>query len=141
MGEAHDDEWAWEEVLRLSRERGSSKPLPKRHAIVLAGGSGSRLHRLTSTFEGAPLPKQYCAFGGARTLLQQTVSRTEPTVGPGAMTVVVQREHAARAGRQLASSAGVETCVQPGDGGTGVGLVYPLVELCSRAPRSRILVT
>jgi mannose-1-phosphate guanylyltransferase len=141
MGEAHDDVWAWQEVLRLSRERGPTAAAPKRHAIVLAGGAGTRLRRLTSTFEGVPLPKQYCAFGGARTLLQGTVERTEATVGEAATMVVVQREHADRAAQQLAALTGVEMCVQPGDGGTGIGLLYPLVELCIRAPTARVLVT
>jgi mannose-1-phosphate guanylyltransferase len=140
MGKHDDSAWAWEEILRLHGARNVSMG-EGREAIVLAGGSGTRLQRLTSTFEGTPLPKQFCAFGGQHTLLQQTVLRTGLVVDAMRTTVVVQREHAGRATSQLSAFPGVDLVVQPGDGGTGIGLLYPLVQLAVRRPTSTILVT
>jgi mannose-1-phosphate guanylyltransferase len=47
-------------------------------ALVLAGGDGTRLQRLTQFIAGVPIPKQYCRILGPRSLLQTTLGRISP---------------------------------------------------------------
>ena len=44
-------------------------------SIILAGGEDSRVGSLIRCWLGRPKPKQYCTFGGTRSLLQHTVDR------------------------------------------------------------------
>jgi mannose-1-phosphate guanylyltransferase len=101
-------------------------------AVVLAGGSGERLRPLTRALYGYDLPKQFAAFDGSGSLLQQTVDRTAPLV-PGHRTlVVVGRQHAALAREQLAGHPEVEIVSQPCNLDTGPGILLPLSMIRAR---------
>jgi mannose-1-phosphate guanylyltransferase len=89
---------------------------------------------------GSPTPKQYCAFGGARTLLQETIARVVPLAPPDRITVVVQESHLGMANEQIAPTAGATVLAQPRDCGTGVGLLRALVHVLGRDPRALVLV-
>ncbi len=60
-----------------------------RRAIVLAGGSGTRLWPLSR----ATMPKQLLALNGQETLLQDTVRRLLPMVGSRDVTTVTHADH------------------------------------------------
>lgn len=62
---------------------------PRRQAwaVIPAGGDGTRLASLTSR-DGKPVPKQYCALSGPRTLLRMALDRAERLV-PASRTVTV----------------------------------------------------
>lgn len=108
--------------------------------IVLAGGRGTRLEAVTARFEGEPIPKQFCAFGGDRTLLQRTVDRAA-TVGPAhRICVVVAEREADRARRQLRDRPGAVLLPQPSDRGTAAGILYPLSRILEADPGARVLV-
>jgi mannose-1-phosphate guanylyltransferase len=47
-------------------------------AVVLAGGDGTRLQRLTLQISGDTRPKQFCKLMGGDSLLGQTCRRIEP---------------------------------------------------------------
>ena len=47
-----------------------------RHAVILAGGEGSRLKSLTRAIAGDERPKQFCSILDDRTLLDATRERT-----------------------------------------------------------------
>lgn len=111
------------------------------HAIVLAGGSGRRLAALTERIHGRPTPKQYCAFGGRRTLIQETLARLAPLVPGHRTAVVVQESHEDVARAQLCRCAGVTVLAQPSDRGTGSGLLRALVHVLGRDPGALVLVT
>jgi mannose-1-phosphate guanylyltransferase len=89
---------------------------------------------------GSPTPKQYCSFGGGRTLIQETLARLVPLAPPGRITVVVQESHLVIAKEQLAPFAGATVLAQPRDCGTGVGLLRALVHVLGRDPRALMLV-
>ena len=60
------------------------------NAVILAGGSGSRLWPLSRQ----NLPKQFLALDGERTLLQTTIDRLAPTIAAKDVLIVTQEAHA-----------------------------------------------
>src|SRR5512143_1210913 len=60
------------------------------HAVILAGGSGSRLWPLSRQH----LPKQFLVLDGEATLLQTTINRLAPTIDAGSVLIVTQEAHA-----------------------------------------------
>lgn len=109
-------------------------------AVVLAAGEGSRLAALTRALYGEERPKQFAALGGSRTFLQQTMDRIAPLVPPERTVVVVGDRHEAVARDQLAGYPGVEIVVQPGNRGTGPGVLLPLCHVLARAPEADVVV-
>jgi mannose-1-phosphate guanylyltransferase/mannose-6-phosphate isomerase len=60
------------------------------HAVILAGGSGSRLWPLSRQH----LPKQFLALDGGSSLLQTTIDRLAPVIRPEHVLIVTQELHA-----------------------------------------------
>ncbi len=60
------------------------------HAVILAGGSGSRLWPLSRQ----NLPKQFLALDGEATLLQTTIDRLSPVIDGKNILIVTQEAHA-----------------------------------------------
>ncbi|MFA7240396.1 MAG: mannose-1-phosphate guanylyltransferase/mannose-6-phosphate isomerase [Sulfuricellaceae bacterium] len=59
------------------------------HAVILAGGSGSRLWPLSRRH----LPKQFLALDGDASLLQTTINRLSPVIDAGNVLIVTQESH------------------------------------------------
>jgi mannose-1-phosphate guanylyltransferase/mannose-6-phosphate isomerase len=64
--------------------------MSKVHAVILAGGSGSRLWPLSRQH----LPKQFLVLEGVESLLQTTIDRLSPTIDPKNVLIVTQESHA-----------------------------------------------
>ena len=60
------------------------------HAVILAGGSGSRLWPLSRQH----LPKQFLVLDGDASLLQTTINRLSPTIDGKSVLIVTQESHA-----------------------------------------------
>ena len=60
------------------------------HAVILAGGSGSRLWPLSRQH----LPKQFLALDGGTSLLQTTINRLAPTIAAHDVLIITQEAHA-----------------------------------------------
>jgi len=60
------------------------------HAVILAGGSGSRLWPLSRR----QLPKQFLALDGDASLLQTTIERLSPVIDADSVLIVTQESHA-----------------------------------------------
>ena len=67
------------------------------HAIILAGGSGTRLWPLSRT----QLPKQFLSLNGDKSLLQQTISRVMAILPAHRIWIVTNEEHVFEVGKQL----------------------------------------
>lgn len=83
----------------MPKKRTIAKQTPARHAIILAGGSGTRLWPLSRNL----FPKQLLALNGELTLLQQTVRRVLTAFAPENVWVVTNEEHVFEVRSQLRS--------------------------------------
>jgi mannose-1-phosphate guanylyltransferase len=108
--------------------------------IVLAGGDGVRLRRLTRALHGEECPKQFAMIHGGRSLLQRSVARAQRWSAPERVVVVVAAEREAQALEQLEGMGPVVVVAQPSNRGTGPGLVLPLARIMARDPEARVVV-
>ncbi|MFY9345001.1 MAG: sugar phosphate nucleotidyltransferase [Planctomycetota bacterium] len=109
-----------------------------RWALVLAGGSGTRLAPMTTDGNGIAVPKQYCSLVGERSLLGDTLARARMVVDRERTVVVVAREHEAFWSRQLPPCAPPHIVVQPQNRGTAPGVLLPLLEILRRDPAAQV---
>jgi mannose-1-phosphate guanylyltransferase len=96
------------------------------HAVIPAGGSGTRLWPLSR----AAHPKfLHALLGGERTLLQATVDRLAPLAGAERTYVVTGGAHAAAVARQLPEVPEENILVEPGprDSAPAIGLAAELI--------------
>jgi mannose-1-phosphate guanylyltransferase len=114
-------------------------------AIVLAGGDGTRVRDLTKGPSGASAPKQYCTFGGDRSLLGLALDRARRVVGPDRVVVVVAEQHRPwwelELGCPPVAFPAENVVVQPANRGTAVGVLAGLARVVSRhGSLARVLV-
>jgi mannose-1-phosphate guanylyltransferase len=95
-------------------------------AVVLAGGSGSRLRPLTRLIVGDDRPKQFCPVFGSATLLTQTRIRLQPLASPERTLYVVVKAHETFYRGDLADVRADQMIVQPSDKGTTAAIAYAL---------------
>ena len=107
--------------------------------IVLAGGEGSRLSRLTRYIAGDQCPKQFCKVTGGRTLLGQTLARIAPLIAPERTVVVCNRAHAGYLCRDLPGPV-PQALLQPSNKGTGPGILWPVHWVSWRDPEAIVAV-
>jgi len=104
-------------------------------AIVLAGGDGTRVRDLAKAPNGDPIPKQYCTFGGEKSLLRLALDRARTVVRPDRVITVVAEQHRAwwefELGRMDEFPAD-NVVVQPANRGTAVGVLLGLARVVSR---------
>jgi mannose-1-phosphate guanylyltransferase len=108
-------------------------------AVVLAGGEGKRLRKLTTNRQGIVIPKQYCSFGRSTCLLQDALTRAGSVVMPSHVCAVVAAQH-----RQWWTSAitglnDSNVLVQPHNKGTAYGVLFALLTLEMRNPGATLI--
>lgn len=102
-----------------------SEPAPKCNApwaVVLAGGDGTRLQRLTLQISGDTRPKQFCKLMGGDTLLAQTSRRITPLFQRDRQLYVVTRAHHSFYRDELSVSKASLTMEQPCNRGTAIAI-------------------
>lgn len=109
-------------------------------ALVLAGGDGTRLRRLTRVIDGRPIPKQYCTIVGDRSLFERTLARARRLVPAARTLVVVSRDHLRVAHEQLRDILPLNLVVQPCNRETGPGVLLPLALLERRDPDATVAI-
>ena len=107
-------------------------------ALLLAAGDGTRLADLTRDADGVSVPKQFCTFGGPTSLLGLARDRARRVVEDARIVTVVSAGHERWWRSELAGGAHV--VVQPGNRGTAVGLLVPLLVILARDPEARVWV-
>lgn len=109
-------------------------------ALILAAGEGSRLHGLTKTASGLPVPKQFCSLTGQRSLLETTVQRARGIVHSDRVCAVVSANHRVWWENAPIDMQPSNLIVQPANRGTANGILLPLLHLIERDPEGRLII-
>lgn len=111
-----------------------------RWALILAGGEGSRLQSLTTTAAGVAIPKQFCSFGGEPSLLHDALRRAQTVTTPAQTCAVVSDHHRLWWHAMDLRIPAANLIRQPGNRGTALGILLPLLQILQRDPEARLLV-
>jgi mannose-1-phosphate guanylyltransferase len=109
-------------------------------SVVLAGGNGDRLRPVTERWLGRHLPKQYCAFSGGQTMLEDALDRAEKLSGPSRILTVVAREHLAFSEAVFDSDRRGHRVIQPRNCGTVAGIFLPLTYIRKAQPDATVVI-
>ncbi len=108
-------------------------------SIVLAGGRGERLASFTESWLGRPVPKQYCAFVGERSMLQHTLERASRVSRSENVVTVVAREHRGYWKSQVSGDFARGLVAQPVNRDTAAGIFLPLARVRHLDPDATVV--
>jgi len=97
-----------------------------RWAVILAGGSGTRLQELTRRITGDSRPKQFCHFFGSQSLLEHTRERIAPLFQEDRTLFVLVRAHQSYFDEELAEVKPSRMIIQPANCGTAAAMALCL---------------
>ncbi len=117
---------------------GFGSPRPERHAVILAGGEGSRLKSLTRAIAGDERPKQFCPIIKDRTLLDETRCRIASKIKPENTYFSLTQTHLRYFERPLWNVPERQMIVQPENKGTAPAILYSLMRLAKMAPGAAV---
>lgn len=117
---------------------GGGKAAPKRLAVILAGGDGSRLKPLTRAIAGDERPKQFCQILDNRTLLDETRSRVSLTIEPENTFYSLTKKHESYYSAPLWNVHSSRMIVQPENKGTAPAILYALMRLSRFEPDATV---
>jgi len=109
---------------------------PHLHAVLLAGGSGTRLWPLSTRRQ----PKQFLRLDGGQSLLQQTARRLQPLVPAERLWVVCGENHAAIASSQLGEMPVSHCLVEPMAKNTLPAIALAAIQLRAADPEALMMV-
>jgi mannose-1-phosphate guanylyltransferase len=111
---------------------------PDAWAVILAGGDGTRLQRLTSKIAGDSRPKQFCRIFGNKSLLGHTRERLRPVFHDTQTMFVVTKTHERFYEDELSDAPGSTLIVQPSNRGTGVAVAAAVLRILQYDPQAII---
>jgi mannose-1-phosphate guanylyltransferase / mannose-6-phosphate isomerase len=119
-------------AISLTGER-----IAERYAIILAGGSGTRLWPLSR----ASMPKQLLALNGEHSLLQQTALRLLPLVNADQVVTVTHNDHRFEVAGQLHHVQGAlaqQVLAEPIGRNTLPAIAWAVAKIAAREPQALI---
>jgi mannose-1-phosphate guanylyltransferase/mannose-6-phosphate isomerase len=127
---------------RLAGPRAFEKPAPdeEAHALILAGGEGSRLRALTRRLSGEDLPKQFAELLGDISLLEQTRRRAAKWIRKDRTQILLTRAHERFFRPLLEDAPASALAVQPSNRGTAVAVLYGLLRAAHRGSDAPIVI-
>jgi mannose-1-phosphate guanylyltransferase len=102
-------------------------------AVVLAGGDGTRLQRLTLQISGDNRPKQFCKLMGGDSLLTQTSRRIAPLFADDRQLYVLTRAHQVFYRDEFSFLKTASILEQPCNRGTAVAIGAAAVRILKNA--------
>jgi mannose-1-phosphate guanylyltransferase len=108
-------------------------------SIILAGGEGKRMTSMVHRWMGRPIPKQYCAFVGTRSMFQHTLDRATRLTPPNRIVTVVAHSHRPEGLAQLDGRGGSMILFQPANRDTAAGVFLPLTYIRARDPQATVV--
>jgi mannose-1-phosphate guanylyltransferase len=109
-------------------------------SIILAGGNGSRVSDLIRQWKGRPVPKQYCAFVGTKSMLEHTILRADKLIHPERQRILIARDHYQDARPQLADRWSKSVISQPSNCDTLPGIFLPLTHVYARDSKATAII-
>ncbi len=128
-----------ENIRFADSDHEAGKP-DKLWSIVLAGGNGERVGAFTYRWMGKPIPKQYCAFVGTRSMLQHTLARADSLGRQDHQLTVIAGSHRHEAQSQLADRPPGTIIVQPENRDTLPGIFLPLARIHAYDPNATVVI-
>ena len=116
-----------------ARETVSLERATRRWGVVLAGGDGVRLRRLTRFACGDDRPKQFCPLLGNRSLLQEARQRAERSIYADQILYSLTQAHQDYYLRDLRDQPS-QRVVQPCNKGTAPAILYTLLHIAQIDP-------
>lgn len=111
----------------------------RRWGILLAGGDGLRLRRLTRFISGDDRPKQFCRVFGSETLFREAQSRAGRSIPPGQTIVALNESHERYYLPELQWS-GSRKLIQPSNRGTAPAILLSLFHIADQDPEAIVAV-
>jgi mannose-1-phosphate guanylyltransferase len=108
-------------------------------AVVLAGGNGSRLARLT-TRQGEIIPKQFCSLGRKHCLLEDTLERARAVAPLRHISSVVALRHRRWWSEPLSAIPMQNVFIEPSNRGTAYGILLALLQIEARCSNPVVVV-
>ena len=108
-------------------------------ALVLAGGNGNRLQRLTRNGQGVVVPKQFCSLGGGASLVHEALQRAAAVAPQQQVCAVVAEQHRQWWTQILGHVPENNIVVQPLNRGTAHGILLPLLRIAERDPDATVV--
>lgn len=103
-------------------------------AVILAGGDGTRLQKLTLKIAGDSRPKQFCRIFGNKSLLGHTRERLSSIFRKTRTMFVVTKAHETFYNDELSDAPASTLLVQPANRGTGVAIAAAILRILQRDP-------
>jgi mannose-1-phosphate guanylyltransferase len=125
----------WRSSLLRSLKKTDSRTWP----IILAGGDGTRLARLTTDERGNAIPKQYCSLQGGKSLIEETMARARRLAPWNRICAVVAESHRLHWKPLLKNLPAPNVIVQPQNRGTAHGILLATLSVLERDPSARII--
>jgi mannose-1-phosphate guanylyltransferase len=111
----------------------------RRWGVILAGGDGTRLRKLTRLISGDDRPKQFCPLVGNNTLLEQTRQRAERSIVRDQILFPLTRSHRAF----YLQEPGIrpsQRIIQPANKGTAPPILYSLLSIEQNDPDAMVAI-
>jgi mannose-1-phosphate guanylyltransferase len=109
-------------------------------SIILTGSDDTNVNPFVSRWLGRPIPKEYCAFVGARSMFQHTLDRAVRITPAERLVAVVAREHRQEAFRQLDRRTIGALILQSLHQRTAASVLLPLTYVRERDPEATVVI-